>query len=73
MLHAVALRLRDEGLEDGVIAIALDIDIDQVPVLHQLAERKLERLMGESGGVARTESADGPLAIPSFKTKGTSS
>jgi hypothetical protein len=74
-LHAVALRLRDEGLDDGIIAIALDIDIDQVPMLHQLAERKLERLMGGPDGVelARTETTDGPFAMTAIPTKGTSS
>jgi DNA-directed RNA polymerase specialized sigma24 family protein len=56
VLHAVALRLRGIGLDDEVIAIALDIDIDQVPVLVQLAERKLERLMNDPDGAVLAQS-----------------
>ena len=46
VLHAVAVRLRDDGLQDHVIAVALDMDDDQVPTLLQVADRKLSRLMG---------------------------
>ncbi len=45
MLHAVAIRLRDEGCADHVIAAALDIDDDQVPLLLHLAASKLANLI----------------------------
>jgi hypothetical protein len=44
-LHAVAIRLRDDGRSDHIIAVALEIDDDQVPTLLDIAERKLEHLM----------------------------
>ncbi len=43
--HAVAIRLRDGGYVDHVIALALDLDDDQVPILLQLADNKLANLM----------------------------
>ena len=45
VLHAVAIRLRDDGLDDHVIAVALGIDEDQVPVSLRVAQRKLDRLL----------------------------
>jgi hypothetical protein len=44
-LHGVAIRLRDEGLDDHVIAVALGLDDDQVPALLHIAGSKLDRLM----------------------------
>jgi len=44
-MHAVAIRLRDEGLRDRVIAVALGIDDDQVPTLLGIADAKLANLM----------------------------
>jgi hypothetical protein len=44
-LHAVAIRLRDDGFDDHVIAVALQIDDRQVPTLLQIANRKLENLI----------------------------
>jgi hypothetical protein len=44
-LHAVAIRLRDDGFDDHVIAVALEIDDVQVPTLLQIANRKLENLI----------------------------
>jgi hypothetical protein len=44
-LHAVAIRLRDEGLDDHVIAVALGLDDDQVPVLLRIADSKLDHLI----------------------------
>jgi hypothetical protein len=44
-LHAVAIRLRDGGLDDHVIAVALELDDDQVPMLMQIAQCKLSSLM----------------------------
>jgi hypothetical protein len=44
-LHAVAIRLRDDGQSDHVIAVALEIEDDQVPVLLRIANRKLNNLM----------------------------
>jgi|HubBroStandDraft_1064217.scaffolds.fasta_scaffold176686_3 hypothetical protein len=44
-LHAVAIRLRDDGFDDHVIAVALQVDDVQVPTLLQIANRKLENLI----------------------------
>lgn len=44
-LHGVAIRLRDEGFDDHVIAVALGLDHDQVPVLMRIAASKLDRLV----------------------------
>ena len=54
-LHAVAIRLRDQGHSDEVIATALGIENDQVALLLLVANRKLatqlavEAAMVESG------------------------
>jgi hypothetical protein len=45
--HAVALRLRASGAEDGVIAVALGIAVEAVGPLIDLAEAKLRRLLGD--------------------------
>jgi hypothetical protein len=39
------MRLRDAGLDDHVMAVVLDLDDDQVPVLMEIAHRKLNHLM----------------------------
>lgn len=44
-MHAVAIRLREEGNGDHVIARALAIDDDQVNMLMQIAYSKLANLM----------------------------
>ena len=44
-LHAVALRLRDNGFDDHVIALVLDIEDAQVPTLVRIAEAKLVKVM----------------------------
>ena len=44
-MHAVAIRLRDEGCGDQVIATALEIETDQVPVLLEIANNKLANLI----------------------------
>jgi hypothetical protein len=41
----VAIRLRDEGHGDRVIAAALEIDEDQVPTLLRVADSKLVNAM----------------------------
>jgi hypothetical protein len=41
----VAIRLRDEGLGDHVIALALEIDDDEVPMVLRIAYSKLKNLM----------------------------
>jgi hypothetical protein len=46
--YAVAIRLRDEGADDGTIAAALAIDPGDVPSVLELAEAKLAVL--EEGG-----------------------
>ena len=45
-VHAVALRLRDNGFDDHVIAAVLDIESVQVPTLLRIAEAKLAKLVG---------------------------
>lgn len=42
--HAVALRLRDHGFDDLVIAAILDVEHVQVPALLRIAEAKLAKL-----------------------------
>lgn len=58
--HAVALRLRAAGAEDGVIAVALGIAEEAVEPLVDLAEAKLRRLL--RGG---TKARYGELGAPS--------
>ena len=48
-MHGVAIRLRDEGLHDHVIAVALEIEDDQVPTLLGIADAKLGNLMAAEG------------------------
>ena len=48
-LHAAAIRLRDDGFDDHVIAVALGIDDHQVATLMQIANRKLTNLMAIDG------------------------
>ncbi len=43
-MHAVAVRLRDEGSSNHVIATALGIDDDQVDALLVVADAKLRNL-----------------------------
>jgi hypothetical protein len=43
-LHAVALRLQDDGADPHTIAVAVGVDDDQVPTFIDIAERKLARL-----------------------------
>jgi hypothetical protein len=53
-MHAVALRLRDNGFDDHVIAVVLGIEDVRVPSLLRIAEAKLRRLMAlkvRRGGV----------------------
>ena len=44
-MHAVAIRLDDEGFGDDVIALALGIEESEVPVLLEIATLKLTNLM----------------------------
>jgi DNA-directed RNA polymerase specialized sigma24 family protein len=43
--YAMALRLRDEGVEPDAVARVLDVESDAVGPLLSLAEAKLARLM----------------------------
>jgi hypothetical protein len=43
-LHAVALRLRDDGADPHTIAVAVGLEEEQVPTFLSIAERKLARL-----------------------------
>jgi len=44
VLHAVAIRLRDAGVDHRLIAVALAISQEDVPTLLEIAEAKLSRL-----------------------------
>jgi hypothetical protein len=44
-LHAVAVRLSDEGANHHLIAVALAIDDDQVPTILEIAQAKLSNLL----------------------------
>jgi hypothetical protein len=44
VLHAVAIRLQDEGVDGRVIAAALAIAQEDLPILLEIAEAKLRRL-----------------------------
>ncbi len=44
-MHAVAVRLRDGGADDHLIAVALAIDDDQVPSLLEIADAKVSHLI----------------------------
>lgn len=46
-MHAVAIRLQDGGFGNGVIAVALGTEPEQVPPLLQIASTKLARLLAE--------------------------
>jgi hypothetical protein len=39
--YATALRLRDAGIDDVVIAECIDVDLDALPMLMEVAEAKL--------------------------------
>ena len=45
--HAVAIRLKDGGFSDGVIAVALGTEPEQVPPLLRIAATKLARLLAK--------------------------
>jgi hypothetical protein len=44
-MHAVAVRLRDDGVDDRLIGVALGIDELEVPTLLKIADSKLTNLM----------------------------
>jgi DNA-directed RNA polymerase specialized sigma24 family protein len=46
--YAIALRLRDEGIETDAMARVLDVEPESVGPLLTLAEAKLAGLMGRS-------------------------
>ena len=48
--HAVALRLRTAGADDGAIAAALGIDPAGVPALLEVAEAKLSAELARNPG-----------------------
>jgi len=39
--YATALRMRDAGIDDAAIAQCIDVDLDALPTLMELAEAKL--------------------------------
>jgi len=64
-LHAVAIRLRDEGLGDHVIAVALEIEEAEVPILLHIADSKLTNLMAVDA-VPYTEQSRRPARTNTF-------
>ena len=69
-LHGVAIRLRDEGSDDHLIAVALGLDDDQVPVLMRIATSKLAHLMALSAGTASPESSSSQVLDQRSSTSG---
>jgi hypothetical protein len=47
--YALAVRLRDEGMDHPAIARVLAIDIAAVPGLLEIADRKLAEIRAETG------------------------
>jgi hypothetical protein len=43
LAYGTALRLRAAGAEDALIARTLEVELDELPLLMQLAEAKLRR------------------------------
>lgn len=62
----MAIRLRDDGYGDHVIAVALAVDDDQVPMLLQLADSKLTTLMALDVDTDRNGRIDRPQAPPAY-------
>jgi len=61
----VAIRLRDEGQRDHLIALALEIDEDQVPTLLRLADSKLSNVMSrDPAAPPRADDIGRPRATP---------
>ncbi len=56
-MHAVAVRLRDDGVDLHVIAVALAIDDAQVPLVLDIADAKLANLEAVPGAVCRPASS----------------
>jgi hypothetical protein len=51
LAHAVAVRLREQGADDELIAVALDIEVEGVDPLLAIADAKLRRLGWDSTAV----------------------
>jgi hypothetical protein len=63
----VAIRLRDEGQGNHMIAVALEMDDDQVPTLLWIADSKLANLMAlDAVASPRIDRFGGPHAIPAL-------
>lgn len=62
--HAEALRLRDGGSDEDEIAQSLQIPVEAVGPLLQIAETKLARLLEESSGEHAPEEAQFTEAPP---------
>jgi hypothetical protein len=61
----VAIRLRDEGHDDRMIAVAIGIDEGQVPTLLRIADSKLANLMTlDPVPSPRPDRTGAPRAIP---------
>ncbi len=58
--YATALRLRAAGADDVLVARALGVELDELPLLFDLAEAKLRRLLGSE--LDDLVAGEGPLA-----------
>jgi hypothetical protein len=68
--HAVAIRLRDEGHGNHMIAVALEMDDDQVPMMLRVADSKLANLMAPDAVPSpQTDRSGGPHATPAAATR----
>jgi hypothetical protein len=45
--YAIALRLRDAGIDDALIAECVGVDLDALPTLMLVAEAKLAAAQGD--------------------------
>jgi hypothetical protein len=66
----VAIRLRDEGQGNHLIAVALEMDDGQVTTLLRIADSKLANLMAlDPVPSPRTNPSGGPQATPAIKAR----
>lgn len=68
--HAAAIRLRDKGYGDHMIAVELEMDDDQVRTLLRIADSKLANLTAlEPVPLPQTDLSGGPHATPAEMTR----
>lgn len=71
-VHAVAVRLRDNGFDDRAIAAAVGIDEHEVAMLLQVAERKLTNLMNLEAATSQPVVSKRVDRDPTFNESGES-